>query len=130
MSACDDDIPACIKTLSGAQEVYWDFHVTREDAKLSPVFGAYNAACKLGLDPRGSELDWLMRNGTPAAKIFCCFVAWELERDAGLERFESLIGDSTPVNYKSGCFGFPTTLNDIASEFVKNRKFHDFPSSV
>lgn len=129
MTASDDDPLVCIKTLSGAQEVYWDLYVTRDDQKFSPVFGAYKAACNLGLDPRGPELDWLMQNGTPAAKIFGCFVAWELERDAGLERFNSFIGDSTPVNYRSGCFGFPTTLNDIASEFMKNHKYHDFPSS-
>lgn len=60
--------------------------MTSKKTELSAVFGAYKSACKLDVDPRGAELDWLMENGSAAGKVFCCFVAYELEHSAGLER--------------------------------------------
>lgn len=122
-------IPDCIKIVSQSSEVYWDLHAISDKTVLSPVYGAFKKACALPIDPRGAELDWLMSNGTPAGKVFACFIAWELDFDAGLERFNSLLGDETTVNYRSGCFGFPTTLSNIATQFLNERKFHDFPSS-
>ncbi len=120
--------PDCITTLSKASLVSWD--IPADTANPSPVFGAYKQACKLKIDPRGKELDWLIKEGTPAGRVYACFIAWELDFSAGLARFESLKEDSAPVNYKSGCFGFPTTVNSIASQFLANRKYHDFPTSV
>lgn len=125
----DPHVPDCIEILSQASEVYWDVHAISDKTVLSPVYGAFRKACALPIDPHGAELDWLLSNGTPAGKVFACFIAWELDFDAGLERFDSLLGDETTVNYRSGCFGFPTTLNNIATQFLSERKFHDFPSS-
>lgn len=117
----------CLKVLAGAKSVQTEI---LNQATRSTIFAAYKQALKLRLDPMGKELDDLMKNGSPAGRIYACFIAWELDYPAGLARFEKLRKDDSKVLYRGGCTIEETTVSKIASEFVAQHHYKDFPTSI
>lgn len=116
----------CLKVLAGANSVQTEI---LNQATRSTVFAAYKRALELHLDPMGRELDDLIKNGSPAGRIYACFIAWELDNPAGIARFEKLRKDGSKVLYRGGCAIEETTVAKIATEFLARHHYKDFPTS-
>jgi len=126
-SAAESGEADCLKVLAGAKSIQTEI---LNQATRSTIFAAYKQALKLRLDPMGKELDDLMKNGSPAGRVYACFIAWELDYPAGLARFEKLRKDDSRVLYRGGCTIEETTVSKIATEFLAQRHYKDFPTSI
>ena len=123
--AASENIPECIRHLKNASSLQTE--IIGQFVR-SKTFAEFRAALKLAIDPRGRELDWLMREGTPAGRLYACLIAWELDADAGLERFKSLSEDHARVYFRNGCIVETLAVADVAGEFLESKRFRDFPS--
>jgi hypothetical protein len=116
-------IPDSIFKLSSAKRL--ESNVVGEGSR-SMVYVYYNEARHLPLKTNGWEITWLRKNGTPAGKLYACFLAMKIDPSAGKEMFRALESDTTQVQYQSGCEVENYTVGAIAKQVVQNQKFADF----
>ncbi|MBA3994978.1 MAG: hypothetical protein C0469_15775 [Cyanobacteria bacterium DS2.3.42] len=116
-------IPDSILKLSSAKRL--ESNVVGEGSR-SALYGSYDEARHLPLKTNGWEITWLCKNGTPAGKLYACFLALKIDSTAGIEMFRKLESDSTPVQYQSGCEVENFTVGAIAKQVVQKQKFADF----
>jgi hypothetical protein len=116
-------IPDSILKLSSAKRL--ESNVVGEGSR-SVVYAYYNEARHLPLKTNGWEITWLRKNGTPAGKLYACFLAMKIDPSAGKEMFRTLESDTTQVQYQSGCEVENFTVGAIAKQMVQNQKFADF----
>ena len=116
-------IPEPILKLSAARRL--ESSVVGEGSK-SVLYAYYNESRRLPLKANGREINWLFENGTPAGKLYGCFLIFKLDADAGIAMFRKLEKESTQVQYQSGCEVETFTVSAIARQVVEKRKFADF----
>ncbi len=116
-------IPDSILKLSSAKRL--ESNVVGEGSR-SALYAYYNEARHLPLKTNGWEITWLRKHGTPAGKLYACFLAMKIDQNAGKEMFRSLETDATQVQYQSGCEVERFTVGAIAKQVVQNQKFADF----
>jgi hypothetical protein len=116
-------IPSSILKLSSAKRL--ESNVVGEGSR-SVVYAYYNEARHLPLKTNGWEITWLRNNGTPAGKLYACFLAMKIDPSAGKEMFRTLENDTTQVQYQTGCEVENFTVGAIAKQVVQNQKFADF----
>ncbi len=116
-------IPDSILKLSSANRL--ESKLVGEGSQ-SVFYAYYNEARHLPLKPNGWEITWLRKNGTPAGKLYACFLALKIDAKAGKEMFRALESDNTKVQYQSGCEVETLTVGAIARQIVQNQKFADF----
>lgn len=116
-------IPEPILKLSSARRL--ESNVVGEGSK-SVLYSYYNESRQLPLKANGREINWLSQNGTPAGKLYGCFLAFRIDADTGISLFRKLMNDDSKVQYQSGCEVETFTVSAIARQFVEKRKFVDF----
>jgi hypothetical protein len=116
-------IPDSILKLSSAKRLE---SIVVGEGSRSVVYAYYNEARHLPLKTNGWEITWLLKNGTPAGKLYACFLAMKIDSKAGREMFRALESDTTQVQYQSGCEVENFTVGAIAKQVVQNQKFADF----
>lgn len=116
-------IPDSILKLSSAKRL--ESNVVGEGSK-STLYAYYNDARQLPLKTNGWEITWLCKNGTPAGKLYACFLAMKIDPSAGTEMFRKFENDTAQVQYQSGCEVETLTVGAIAKQVVQKQKFADF----
>jgi len=96
------------------------------EGSVSSTHAQYKRARTLPLNARGWEINWLCAHGTPAGKLYGCFLALKIDAEAGIDRFRQLEKDESKVQYQSGCEVETFSVGAIAKQVVEKRKFADF----
>lgn len=124
------------KSNNGGEQVLWDIlaHADSfesgtigEGGQASAYFNAYKALITRATAD-DTALRALLETGSAAGKLYAAAILWELNKDAGLAAFKSLQSNGAAVTFKSGCESFPTSVSEVASSFVTNGSYLDFPS--
>lgn len=119
--------PACFMKLK--QATTFDHGAIGERGQESPNWKAFvNAkviARKLPL-----EAEDLIKNATPAGKIYGAIILFETSNGSYAATFERLKADNSPVSYRSGCEVEKTTVANIAKSFIQTNAFADFKLSA
>ncbi|HEY9733849.1 MAG TPA: hypothetical protein V6C89_18205 [Drouetiella sp.] len=76
------------------------------------------------------QFEWLLRNGTPAGKLYGAILLHGVDPEAGKAALQSLQTDSDKVPYQSGCEIFNDTVKNIATELIKKQAFLDLPLAI
>ncbi len=97
------------------------------EGSQSVIYAYYKEARHLPLKTNGWEITWLRRNGSPAGKLYGCFLALNIDAKVGIEYFRELENDKSKVQFQSGCDVEDSTVGAIARQVVEKQKFADFP---
>lgn len=116
-------IPEAILKLSSANRL--ESSVAGEGAP-SVMYAFYKEARRLPVKADGRELTWLISHGTPAGKLYGCFLVMKLDANAGISMFRKLENDTAKVEYQSGCEVETFTVGAVARQMVEKHKFADF----
>ncbi len=117
-----ENFPTYLKLLANAQSV------TRGPvgfaAACNKECDAYLKALKNGKSIK-KELDWMLKNGTAAGKLYAAILIQDFDKKAGEQAFTLLQSEKTPVNYSpGGCEGGTTRpLGEHATKFLKNPNY-------
>lgn len=123
LSSVKDGIPDALLKLSSARRLESSHG---GEGRQSALYAYYKQARSLPLNADGWELNWLSTRGTPAGKLYGCFLALKFDESAGIAMFRKLINDDTKVQYQSGCEVETLTVGAVARQVVEKRKFADF----
>ena len=91
-----------------------------------PVNLAYDQARKQAASI-GSKLELLLKNGTPAGRLYAAFIIDSADHEAGKKAFASLKNDTATLNYKSGCEIIQVAVYQVADQYLNKGKYLDFP---
>jgi hypothetical protein len=89
--------------------------------RVLPVTEAYRAASAAVLRERDAirpHLDWLLRHGTPAGKVYGATLLRELDPDAAEDAWRQLATEGGDVTTFSGCIMNKISLADYAAAQV------------
>lgn len=134
----DEDVTAnSAKTTTSGDQLLWDL-LSRADsfdtgtigegAQTSPYFNAFRALVSHTPKLDDRALQALLKSSSAAGRLYAACILWELDRNAGLQAFNSLLTDNAAVNYRSGCEVMATNVAEVARSFVEKGSFLDFPS--
>ena len=117
-----ENFPTYLKLLANAQSVARG--PVGVAATCNKECEAYLKALKNGKSIK-KDLDWMIKNGTAAGKLYAAILIQDFDKKAGEQAFTSLKSEKTPVNYSpGGCEGGTTRpLGEHATEFLKNRNY-------
>ncbi len=120
-----DSNEALYKLLETADS--FDSGTRGEAAEISPYFSAYKALLSSASLLDQGLID-ILKCKSPAARLYAAAIIWDLSHEEGIKAFSGLLKDSEPVDYRSGCELFKTSVGEIAGSFVKNGSYLDFPA--
>jgi hypothetical protein len=97
-----------------------------EAREPNPWFQAYEKAKKQGkrIEP---ELQLLLKNATPAGKMYAAFLLRSADPAEGQKAFESLKKDVSTFTYQSGCKSMESAIYQAADQVLTTNKFQNFP---
>lgn len=100
-----------------------------EGPKQSECYEAYKEALtKTAL--KQQEIDELLAKASPEGKLYAACLSYysRLERKSNNpdEPFAKLANDKEPVYYRSGCRGTNSTVGEVATAFLKQKRFLNF----
>ena len=87
-------------------------------AKRSETFEAFEKALAAGDSIRG-DLEWLLKNASPAGRIYAAILISHFDKEAGRKALESLKTDNATVNYRSGSLVEDRTVGDLAQDLLR-----------
>lgn len=116
-------VPGSILKLSSARRL--ENGVVGEGSN-SVLYAYYKEARVLPLKANGWEITWLRKHGSPAGKLYGCFLAMKIDENFGTQYFRELENNADKVQYQSGCEVETFTVGAIARQVVEKRKFADF----
>ena len=77
-----------------------------------------------------TQFDWLLRNGTPAGKLYGAMLLNAVDTKAGKNALRNLQSDTDKVPYQSGCEVFNETVGHIATELLNKDRFLDLNLAI
>jgi hypothetical protein len=111
-----DDKPDYILKLSKAE--YLDDSAVGYAAIKSDDFKAFERALNAGASIR-DDLDRLVKEASPAGRIYAAILISRLDKDAGTGLFESLKSDQARVVYRSGSLVEERTVGELAADLLR-----------
>ena len=97
-------------------------------------YAAYLTACKNWQSCNFQDLEWMLKNATPAGKLYAAALIHEMRlangKTDGNEGFRTLLTDQSKVSYQTGCKGFSFKVSGIAQAFNDKGKFMNFQLSL
>lgn len=118
--------PACITKLSKAK-TFDDG--TQGEGGISANYQAYAEACGIVGTLETKDLEWLIKNGTPAGRLYGAMLMKQTGRAGDAESFKKLEKDDATVTFLCGCKGSEFRVSEIAKDFMANGKFMTFKLS-
>ncbi len=119
--------PACFTKL--IQATSFDYSTLGESGKLSPNWQAFIDA-KVITPRLPDEAEDLIKNGTPAGRLYGAILLYESSKAGHATTFEKLKSDNAAVVYRSGCEKESTTVAKIAKSFIENNAYNDFKLNI
>lgn len=102
--------PKYVATLATAESVA--FGPVGADATILEETWAYKYAVADG-DLAVAHFEWLLENGTAAARLYAAFGLRDVARERGQAVLDELEDDDTAVEHLNGCFAMETTVGDV-----------------
>jgi hypothetical protein len=87
-------------------------------AQRSEIFQAFERALSARDSIRG-DLEWLVKNASPAGRIYSAILIDQIDKEAGRKVFESLKIDKAMVNYRSGSLVEDRTVGELAEDLLR-----------
>lgn len=123
----DLHLPEYIDVLSSAATL--DDSAVGFANKRTEIFNAFAQAFAAG-DSVKAHLDWLLKNGSGAGKLYAAILIDQLDNEAGKQAFESLQADETEVQYRSSDIHEIRTVGDLATGLLNGEALIIFPPSM
>lgn len=114
--------PTCFTKL--IQATSFDFG-TAGEGRQSPNWQAFVDA-KVITPRLPGEAEDLIKNGTPAGRLYGAVLLYESSKAGRANTFDKLKSDNAVVTYCSGCEAEKTTVANIARSFIENNAYNDF----
>ncbi len=121
------DLPSYIQVLSNAASL--DDSAVGFTNQRTDIFKAFEQAFAAG-NTTYSHLDWLLKNGSGAGKVYAAILIEQLDKVAGKQAYESLQGDETAVDYRSSDIFESRTVGDLATGLLNGEDVIIFPPSM
>jgi hypothetical protein len=127
VSAKDEPVlPDCLQTLLKAKT--WNDGVRGEGPEISKNFLAYSDAVAILSKLRTEDLEYVLKSGTPAGRIYAAMLLKQSGRDN--QSFQKLLADKSTVDYVSGCKAMSAAVQDIARSFIDKGCYLNFSLTV
>src|SRR5262249_36568312 len=110
------DLPDYLETLRQAEHL--DDSAIGYAAQRSPTFKAFQQALEQGSRIR-PDLDWLLKNSSPAGRIYAAILIGQIDKEAGRHALESLKSDQNNVSYRTGSLVETRTVADLAADLLR-----------
>lgn len=108
----------CLITLSKAKRFEAkQVSLGRHDSK---IYKAYEEAFKSSHSINRDDYEWLLKNGTPAGKIYGAMLLRGTDNADDKNSFGKLSKDESKIEYQSGCEIVVDTVSTVAKSFMKN----------
>ena len=117
------NLPQAWQTLKTAKQ--FSSATVGEAAAPSKEYQAFLAVAPLAGSPRG-EIDSLIREGSPAGKLYGASLLYAVDHKAGLAALNKLADSQEKVTYRSGCEVMNETAGAIARSLLKTGRFMDW----
>lgn len=111
------DKPQCLITLSAAPKLE-DRQVG--EGSISKIYKAYEEAFNSSDSIKKEDYQWLLKNGSPAGKIYAAMLLRGTGMANDTESFGKLSKDESKIRFQSGCEVFEDTVCAIAKSFIKS----------
>lgn len=85
----------------------------------SPNYEAFRAELAKGAAAR-PQFERLIKEGSPAARIYSAIGLYSLDKAAGTKALQNLKADTAPLKTMNGCLMNDTTVGKTASELLAN----------
>lgn len=115
--------PDCILTLSKADKFYGP---TPGESGPSETQRAYREATGMAGQFETDDLNWLLKNGTPAGRIYGAVLLWQSGRVGPNLSYALLVNDKSKVDYQDGCKVIGVTVNEIAQSLMEKQSYMNF----
>jgi len=115
------DKPQCLVTLSIAKR--FEDKQIGEGGDASKVYKAYEEAFKISDSIKKEDLDWLVKNGTPAGKVYGAMLLRGTGKASDKDSFGLLTNDESKIEFQSGCEVSKDTVSAIAKSFIKSGEY-------
>ncbi|HMY52585.1 MAG TPA: hypothetical protein PK671_06515 [Candidatus Obscuribacter sp.] len=117
------NLPQAWQTLKTAKQ--FSSATVGEAAAPSKEYQAFLAVAPLAGSHRG-EIDSLIREGSPAGKLYGASLLYAVDHKAGLAALNKLADSQEKVTYRSGCEIMNETAGAIARSLLKTGRFMDW----
>lgn len=87
----------------------------------SPNYEAFRAVFNQGQQAR-AIFEKTLQDGTPAAKVYSAIGLYHIDPEAGIKALSALQGDSSDLESLNGCLALRTTVSELATEFLADRR--------
>jgi hypothetical protein len=120
-------LPAYLMTLSKATRL--EGKALGAVAKPSQLYQAFEQALKSGKSIR-PEIEQLLREATPAGRIYAAMLLVKLDPKAGRQLLEQMKSDQTALTEASGCRSSQTSVGAAVADILQGRSgvFPPLPS--
>lgn len=115
--------PASLVTLSKADRFYGP---TPGETGMSAVQKAYAEASGSAGQLETDDLNWLLKSGTPAGRIYAAVLLWQTGRIGPNLSYDLLAKDSATVEFQDGCKVIGTTVKEVAQSLKEQNRFMNF----
>ena len=116
-------LPATIILLSKADKFYGP---TPGETGATPVQKAYLEATGNVGSLETEDLNWLLKKGSPAGRIYAAVLFWQTGRVGTNKSFALLTSDNSAVEYQDGCKVMGSKVSEIAKSLIDSQKFMNF----
>lgn len=127
MAITDESLPPCLQKLKNAT-TFDDGMVG--DGERSPNHDAYEEASTSVQGLESSALEYVLKTGTPAGRLYAAVLLKQSSRVGDEQSFGKLLNDDEKVVYRSGCKRGSYTVRQIAQAFIKDGHFNNFRFSM
>lgn len=112
------DKAQCLITLSTAKR--FEDKQIGEGGDASKAYKAYEKAFNSSDSIKKEDFVWLLKNGTPAGKVYAAMLLRGTGKANDADSFGKLINDQSKIEFQSGCEVIQDTVNAIAKSFIKS----------
>ncbi len=123
-----EGMPECLNRIMHATSVDEDCRGQRVSATENHQ--AYVDASNMVYALKVEDLDHILKNGTPAGRIYAAVLLRQSSRVGNNLSFDKLLEDKSKVIYKSNDKVVNTTVSDIARSFKDKGAYENFSFSI
>jgi hypothetical protein len=117
MAPSRPELPPYLITLSEATRL--EGKALGAMARPSKLYQAFEQA--LQACPTRPNLEWLLREATPAGRIYAAMLLVKLDPKAGRQALDQMRSDQTPLTVAAGCTTMKTTVGAAVDDILQGR---------
>lgn len=122
-SAAKATRPLCILVLSKAEKF---FGPTPGESGYSSVQLAYKEASANALSLEKEDLDWLLKNPNPAARVYGSILLFQSSKVGQDQSLGQLQNDRMKLDYQDGCKVVSSTVGEMTRSLMETGRYLNF----